>query len=112
MPRDGTKEVWRWYGTAGHFIGAQSCCFHLHTRVGTYRVSTVGCYHHADDPDCQQPPVEIGLGRLYETMVFRLAADDFEGDPHDWIELDSDGYNDPDEAEAGHLRMCEKWGSR
>lgn len=35
---------WRWYGTAGHFICASWCRFHLLTRVGDFIVSTVGEY--------------------------------------------------------------------
>jgi hypothetical protein len=97
-------EAWVWRGCAGHFIAVSSCCFRLHTTVGDYRVSTVGCYHPAgSDPTV---PHEIGSGRLYETMVFRNGAD---GEPLDWTELDSDAYNDEQAAEAGHLAMCWKW---
>lgn len=98
---------WVWHGVPGHFIGAYSCCFSLHTTIGPFRVSSVGCYHPAGDRSV--PPHEIGSQRLYETMVFRNGPD---GTPDDWIELDSDAYNDNDAAEAGHLRMCKKWAGR
>lgn len=95
---------WTWRGTAGHFIGSHSCCFRLHTTVGEYRVSTVGCYHPASAID--DTPHEIGSGRLYETMVFRNKVD---GEVDAWVELDADAYNDETAAEAGHVTMCEKW---
>lgn len=100
---------WQWIGTPGHFVGAASCCFHLHTRVGDYRVSTVGCYHGADDPDMERPPKVIGGGCLFETMVFGLGPD---GEPTEWLEIDLDRYNDGESAEQGHVRMCEKWAQR
>ena len=45
---------------------------------------------------------EIGNGRTYETMVFKLNAD---GGVGDWCELDAASYNDPTAANRGHLRM-------
>jgi hypothetical protein len=97
-------SAWQWHGVAGHFIAARQCCFRLHTTVGQYRVSTVGCYHPAGSLSSE--PHEIGSGRLFETMVFRNGPD---GEPVEWGEIDSDAYNDAGSAEAGHLAMCEKW---
>jgi hypothetical protein len=100
------RSDWKWRGMPGHFICADMCCFRLHTTVGEYRVSSVGCYHPGHDESGQ--PHEIGSGRLFETMVLRnLAADDF-----DTSELDVDAYNTAEDAEAGHLRMCLKWQER
>jgi hypothetical protein len=93
-----------WKGTAGHFIAARRCCFHLHTEVEGYRVSSVGCFHPASDPDGE--PHEIGSGRLYETMVFRLGP---LGVPLEWVEIDSDTYMDQASAEAGHMAMVAKF---
>lgn len=94
-----------WHGTAGHFIGSARCCFRLHTEVGGYRISSVGCFHYASDVT-GDPVREIGSGRLYETMVFRNGPD---GEVGEWCELDSDVYNDEASAEAGHLAMVEKY---
>jgi hypothetical protein len=97
---------WTWHGTAGHFIAHRSCCFRLHTTVGPFRVSSVGCYHPSDSAT----PHEIGSGRLYETMVFKNDGPD--GDPESWSEIDSAAYNDEAAAEIGHLAMCRKWAMR
>jgi hypothetical protein len=97
---------WRWHGTPGHLCVAARCCFHLHTTVGEYRVSTVGCYHPESDPFREHAPEAIGYDRLYETMVFRNGPS---GEPDSWSELEAEGYNDPVEAERGHLALCRKW---
>lgn len=89
-----------WFGYPGHFIGAPKCRFHLHTHVGRYCVSSVGDYWPRDAVGA----VEIGAGRLYETMVFDLEADEGR-----WIEIDADGYNDSAQAEMGHRILCDKW---
>lgn len=97
------ESEWIWHGLAGHFIGAHDCCFRLNTEIGDYAVSTVGCWHsvlaRGDEPQ------EIGSGRTYETMVFRLE----DGQISDWTELDSDAYNDGASAERGHMAMCRKF---
>lgn len=92
-------------GMPGHFIGAVNCCFHLTTRVnGKWLVSSVGCYHPGGIKTNQ--PEEIGLDRLFETMVFRVAAD---GGVSDWTEVDSAGYHDADNADVGHEMMVRKY---
>lgn len=98
------REDWKWHGMGGHFIAIRRCCFHLHTTIGDYRISTVGCYHPATGD--QGNPHPIGLDRLYETMVFVNGPD---GEPGDWSEIDGDGYNDEAAADAGHFAMCEKY---
>lgn len=97
------ESQWVWHGTAGHFICSDRCCFRLHTTVGAYRVSSVGCYHPRDS---EGEPHTIGCDRLYETMVFEL---DENGLPKSWGEIDSAGYNIEADAEHGHLEMCRKW---
>lgn len=64
------KDKWTWYGTSGHYICAHRCLFHLCTKVGKYLVSTVG-EMPSDPSDTDSSLVEIGIGRKYETMVFR-----------------------------------------
>lgn len=102
-------DEWVWCGLPGHFIGAHSCEFHLHTRVGDYRVSTVGDYRPSGP---YTEPVKVGLGRLYETFVFRAEAhgEHGEGEVADWGEIvDALGANDATEADRNHMAMCKKY---
>lgn len=129
---------WKWFGTPGHFICGDDCRFHLCTQVGKVLVSTVGQYFPCSEVreiitktsgislkgigDEREADflkkigyVEIGAGRLYETMVFKA------GNPctHEKCncgcpeingsEMDFEGYNDASEATKGHYAMCEKW---
>lgn len=104
QPRS-TIEGWIWCGVAGHFIGSAKCRMHLHTRVGNFRISTVGLYF--PDPH-QAKPTPVGLGRVCETMVFRVAGfgQHGEGDVTAWDEIDCEGYADEVAAERGHMRLC------
>lgn len=98
-------DGWVWCGYAGHFVGAKSCQFHLHTRVGNYRVSTVGDYH----PGGREEMETLGAGDcFYETFVFRVEGmgTHGEGDVVDWSEVEVDRYRTSDEACAGHLAFC------
>jgi hypothetical protein len=108
------ESEWVWCGYAGHFIGAISCRFHLSTRVGGYRVSTVGDFHPPSLPGDGEGPKEIGLRRLYETFVFQVDGhgEHGEGDVTDWSEVDAEGCNDATEAERIHMAMCRKWAAR
>lgn len=130
---------WRWFGTAVHFLAGEACRFHMATVIGDYVVSTVGAYL----PDSKVWEIyaesrglklegqgdyrkadwmkkvgyeDIGDGRKYETMVFRLDgycdAPDCRcgGGPRiDPSELDFSSYNDALAARLGHMAMCEKW---
>lgn len=89
---------WEWFGRPGHFCAADKCQFHLHTHVRGYCVSTVGDYR----PWLDEPPDEIGYGRLYETMVFRLQGDG-DIDPR---EFHMEPYNDDESANQGHMDVC------
>lgn len=100
-------SAWRWEGHAGHLIVSNRCRFHMHTRIGNYRISTIGDYwpegHTGDQPE------EIGLGRTHETYVFRVEGP-LEGEPTDgYLEIDSDTYNDCEDARFGHMVMCRKY---
>lgn len=104
---------WRWFGHAGHFIGASRCLFHLHTRIGDYRISTVGNYFPREGDD---EPTTVGIARLYETYVFRISGECSDCDPpcgqgevEDWSEIDALPANYADAAEANHLIMCKKY---
>ena len=110
---------WMWDGHAGHLIVGSQCEFHLATRVGNYRISTVGEYR----PKSKHPPSRIGLdkvddtyaeyetvgaGRLFETFVFRAEGDGY-GDVTEWSEIDTEVANDHDTATANHMSMCRKY---
>lgn len=98
------ESEWVWCGFAGHFGASDACRFHLNTRVGNYRISTVGDYHPHDEAE----PQPIGVGRLYETYVFHVRGIG-EGRVTRWNEIEADSYNDAETAEAGHLAMCRKY---
>lgn len=137
------KGEWQWLGYAAHLIVGRNCQFHLATVIGDHLVSTVGEYV----PDAPVREIfaesrgvdlkgmgdsrladymrkvgfeEIGAGRLYETMVFRVSGEvctDPEcncGGPtvEEWSELDANGYNERGEATRGHMEMCERWASK
>jgi hypothetical protein len=107
--RTPAESVMEWLGYPGHFIGADSCRFHLHTHItlpsgAEFCVSTVGDYR----PRGSDKPQEIGARRLYETMVFRILDN---GDPDYSEEHDMRGYNDRDAANAGHVEVCRLWAS-
>ena len=138
------REEWEWFGSPLHLIVARDCRFHLATLVGPWVVSTVGEWlpdstswdSYASGRgviiegrgDARRSDflrkvgfIEIGHGRKYETMVFRVAKErcdeegcECEGSPRieEWGELDSDCYNDARSARGGHMAMCEKWATR
>ena len=91
-------------GTPGHFIAAERCRFRLHTRVGNYRISTVGEYYPWGRDG--EKPETVGLDRLYETMVFPLGAD---GEPTSWEGIDFGGYQTAAEAQRGHEELVAKY---
>lgn len=101
---------WQWFGHAGHFVAASKCRFHMHTRVGYFRISTVGDYRPRDGGE----PETIGVDRLYETFVFNITGEcDCEYEcgqgECDWDEIDSLPANGFREAEANHMTMCRKY---
>lgn len=105
-------QGWKWFGRAGHFVGADRCQWHLHTHVtGTdgreYCISSVGEYFPRDVTLGAME--EVGPHRLYETFVFTVGDD---GEPSEWDEIDSTGYVDLADAEAGHMEMARKWAER
>lgn len=103
-----SREQWKYRGIAGHFIGSRNCVFHIHTKIGVYRVSTVGAWYPRDEDKSMR---EIGWNRHYETMVF---AEDEKGNVPQWNELYQQGIkhegDDPEasdrKAEAMHDEVC------
>lgn len=90
----------------GHFVGAYQCGLTLHTRVGEWRISTVGDYRPQSKEAPHAAPDFIGFNRLYETMVFKLGDN---GEPLDWNESAFAGYMTEDEARAGHEAMVARY---
>lgn len=138
------KEKWIWMPHVGHLIVGNKCRFHLNTYVGKYIVSTVGEYWpervsreiHAKvhNPKWLEKNIqrlgdnfdnayfkkfgfeEVGLGRTYETMVFKaMRIKKVKCCPYTakyWSEIDMDSYNRPEDAYKGHLKMCKKWSKK
>ncbi|MGD0052596.1 MAG: hypothetical protein ABSD03_12405 [Vulcanimicrobiaceae bacterium] len=129
---------WRWFGRAAHFICAGWCRFHLATEVGDFVVSTVGEYLPIDSVQTVFARVrgfpltlageareaefieknggyeDIGLGRKFETGVFR-AGEPCTAKGCDCGQrrivvtpcLHAEGYSDAKAATEGHYRVCE-----
>jgi hypothetical protein len=119
----------------GHLIISFDCRFHMNTYVNGYIVSTVGEYFPCDGTreilatsrgvtlqgrgDERKADYmkkigfeDLGFGRKYETMVFK--AEESKDKCCPWTassfeELYIKGYNDPGDAYAGHLNICEKY---
>lgn len=117
------ESKWEWFGLSGHFCCGAWCRFHLCTKVGPWIVSTVGQYVHPRNSGSNEKierewlaanpnGEEIGLGRFYETMVFKAdgVCECGCGQPNIVPnELDSGCYNDMVSAREGHMRLCSKW---
>lgn len=98
------KKDWQWFGDPAHYVLGHKCVFHLATRVGPWLISTVGDLREGDRLR------EVGIGRRYETMVFRIdgTCKCGCGLPHtDGREVKMYGYNTRGEATKGHMRVCE-----
>ena len=104
---------WKWYGHPLHFICSYDCKFHLATELPSgYLVSTIGDYFPQHDIGSQEADSgkEIGLGRKFETMVFKITGHLDCGCPDcDFSDLDCVGYNTHAEANLGHMATCLKW---
>jgi hypothetical protein len=139
-PKNFPREKWVWMPHAGHFILGSGCRFRLNTYVGGYIVSTVGEYL----PDSRVREIyaqsrgiklegmgdareydwlkkngyeELGVGRTYETMVFKAQRSPKGEECCPWRMVsgsneDFGGYSDASAAYAGHLKMCAKWSKR
>jgi hypothetical protein len=131
------KNLWVWMPHAGHFILGNECRFRLNTYVGKYIVSTVGEYlpdegvreiyassrgiplegrgeYRRADYMRKIGYEEIGCGRKYETMVFKAHKTKDKCCPYAMTsgELDFKGYNTPENAFAGHMKLCRKWSKK
>lgn len=137
------KENWVWMPHAAHLIVGNDCRFILATYVGKYIVSTVGELWpdrvvreiHAKVHDSrwflenknlrgdnfnvayfEKFGFEtIGVGRIYETMVFKAKKSTLKCCPYRIIsgeDIDFGGYNKPEEASEGHMKLCRKWSKK
>lgn len=121
-----------------HFICSNYCRFKLATYVGKYIVSTVGEY--VPDETAREIIAEsrkiklegkgdyrladymkkigyedIGCDRKYETIVFKARKSKNKCCPWEIVveeDMDFDGYNTPEDAYKGHLKLCKKWSSK
>ena len=111
-------EDWRWYGMPGHFFRSTSCCFHMVTVIGEFKVSTIGCYH-ASNPYKNyntRQPIGDAEDSLYETFVFKIkpgsnqaGAEGTEQPDIELSEIDGERWATEAEAEAGHMRYCHEY---
>jgi hypothetical protein len=101
-----TDEIkWLFFGHQGHFYG--KCNFFIHTRIGKYRISTVGDYYDSNGNR------EILSARkpnaYYETMVFEVSGFGFhgEGEVIDWEEELYSALSDVcTKAHSTHFLVC------
>lgn len=83
-----------------------------HTRVGRWRISTVGDYRLRGE---DFPPETMGAGpELYESMVFPVSGygTHGEGDVTKWEEERTVRYMTAEEACVGHLELCREFAQR
>jgi hypothetical protein len=123
------RKDWEWFGNAAHFCCGRWCRFHMATKVGPWLVSTVGEFVHPKDSGGSEqaegewlsknwPGSDVGLGRKYETMVFKAgdpcrAPGCMCGIPYiSGGELEMKGYNAAGDATRGHVAMCERWAKK
>lgn len=105
-----SRQGWKWYGFAGHFIMSSRCAYHLATLIGgRYLVSTVGALRV--DPE-QGEFDNVNTSHKFETMVFECDGEDQHGNPNiidcgNCLELSN--YNDSKAAELGHYHLCEAY---
>lgn len=102
-------------GCAGHFIGANSCCWRRHTQVGLYRVSSVGDLYWEHEKD-KRRTLGGSPDSFFETMVFkttRAACKNNDGcgcrEVEAWSEIDGERYPTAGAAQAGHERYVAKY---
>lgn len=58
---------------------------------------------------------DVGYGRKYETMVFLAKKSENKCCPFEMVtpsDVDCMGYNTPEEAYGGHMKMCLKWSKK
>lgn len=103
---------WEWFGYAGHFICGHDCRFRMCTKVGNYLISTVGDLWSRD----KRQTLGCGADSFFETYVFKAGPRCQTpgcscGQPTlaDSSEIDGERCATAAEAQALHLKYCEKY---
>jgi hypothetical protein len=113
-----SERNWVWCGYPGHFIASNNCRMHMHTRVGDFRVSTVGDYHppsieagQVGVPEKNMQQIGAGPDAFFETMVFEVEGHGShgEGDVVDWGGVTMERYATAEQAEQGHMMLCREY---
>ena len=112
------QSKWKWFGHAGHFIGGNSCRFHLCTQVGAFLVSTVGDYYQGGG-DGVRTTLGSDEDSYFETYVFSLGAHPRRCSkkecvcgmptPESWREIDGIRESTAGKAAESHMKMCVKY---
>lgn len=104
---------WQWFGHAQHLCVGRDCLWHLATLLPNgYLISSVGDWRprHKAVGEKLPPAEDIGYGRKYESLVFRVIRREKCGCPQiDANEIDSLFANEHPQAAENHIRLCEKW---
>lgn len=135
-----TKDKWIWMPHPAHFICSQDCHFHMATKVGKWIISTIGellfdmqvneilakhrniqlegmgDFRRADWMR-KNGWEEIGMGRTYETMVFKAEKSNEKNSccPYRIASgsyVDFRGYKTSEDAYQGHLELCEEYSKK
>lgn len=97
-------------GCRGHYC--LDCYWYRHTRVGNYRISTVG------DAYVNGERHSLSGDHYFETMVFNLDPDKGDscmndacgcGEAINYLSIDLSVYKTAGEARVGHEKMVEKY---
>lgn len=107
---------WVWYGHAGHLCVANSCRFHLCTKVGRYLVSTVGDYFM----DNKRETLGAEADSFFETYVFNaypgtqcLDTNCLCGMPKvDFNQIEGVRCATAGDAARTHMKMCKKYAGK
>ncbi len=92
------------YHGPGHFCGAASCRFWVHSHIGPYCVSTIGEYYPYGNET--KPESLGGSGYAYETLVFDMTS------ASRWTELAGQRYETAEEAREGHDKYMDVFAAR
>lgn len=114
------RSEWEWFGYAGHFICASKCRFRLCTKVGDFLISTVGDMWFPDyskgTGSKKRETFGAGENSFFETYVFRAGARCTVADCGcnqptlaEACEIDGERCATAGEAQALHLKYCEKY---